>query len=62
MTGKSQQTKEAKITEVANELTQEQLDKFSAGAIKIGDIDDENQSSSSRNNWVEVFSYNHQTS
>jgi hypothetical protein len=28
---KSQPTKEAKVTEVANELTQEQLDKVSAG-------------------------------
>ncbi len=61
MTGKSQQTKEAKITEVANDLTQEQLDKFSAGAIKIGDIEGESQSSSSRN-MAEVLSYNHQTS
>ena len=31
MTSKSQPTKEAKITEVANELTKEQLDKVSAG-------------------------------
>ena len=57
MTSKSRPTKEAKITEVANELAQEQLDKVSAGAsgvfAKFGDIKGESTEKGHKD-WVFV--------
>ncbi len=57
-----QRMPEAKITEVANELTQEELDKVSAGKFdafsKIGDIKGESTDDHHRD-WVEVLSYKH---
>ena len=56
-------TKETRTTELANELTHEELDKVSAGAFNgfanFGDIKGESTDKDHKD-WIQILDYSHQ--